>query len=381
MLIKNLRIVPVNGNTIDCGWIRFDEKIQAVGDMKNCPSEEGMVFDPGFCAYPGFVDAHSHLGLIGDAQDIDCEDCNESTGPSTPQMRALDGLNPFDPCWDEALKAGITTVCVTPGSANPIAGMACIVKTYGHGLPPARIIAQTNALKVALGENPKRIYGKRDIMPASRMGIAALIRQKFVQAQEYLNKRLDKKNPAFDPELDVLANVLENKLPLHIHAHRADDMLTAMRLAEEFELPHLIVHGTQGYLISETLAEKGTAVLCGPLLACRCKPELSGATPANPGILSKAGVTVAIVTDHPEIPSQYLPLTAGLAVREGMTRDRALRAITLTPARLLGIDGRVGSLEAGKDADIVIFKKDPLSLEAKPVMVFAAGQRIDCSTQ
>ncbi|MDR1408809.1 MAG: amidohydrolase family protein [Oscillospiraceae bacterium] len=396
MLIKNVRIVPVSVEPIENGWIQFGEKIEAMGRMESCPvylspaalysssqrecdtqshTLHEILDASGLTACPGFVDAHTHLGLFGDAQDAMGEDGNEDTSPSTPQMRAIDGLNPFDPCWQEALSAGVTTVCVAPGSANPIGGMTCILKTYGHGLPVWRMLRESAALKLALGENPKRTYGTRQALPITRMGIAALIREKFTAAKEYLKKHavLDDDKPDFDPELDALARVLEQKLPLHIHAHRADDILTGVRLAEEFRLPYVIVHGTQGHIVADLLAEKNSSVFCGPLFGDRCKPELAGATPRNPGLLRAAGVKTAITTDHPETPVQYLAPTAGLAVREGMKWTDALRSITLTPAELLGIANRVGSLEVGKDADITLFSEDPLTLAAKPVQVFANG--------
>ncbi|MDR3344659.1 MAG: amidohydrolase [Oscillospiraceae bacterium] len=373
MLLQNVRVVPVSREPIDNGWILFSEKIESLGSMESCPPGDGIDC-AGLTAYPGFVDAHTHLGLFGDAQDSMGDDGNEDTNPSTPQVRALDGLNPFDPCWQEALRAGVTAVCTAPGSANPIGGMACILKTYGHGLPENRVLRRADILKLALGENPKRTYGSRQALPITRMGIAALIREKFTAAREYSDKRGGEDKPDFEPELDALALVFAHRLTLHIHAHRADDILTGVRLAEEFSLPYVIVHGTQGHIIADILAEKDAAVLCGPLLGDRCKPELAGAMPGNPGILCTAGVRTAIITDHPETPAQYLPLTAGLAVREGMAWADALRAITLTPAEILGIADRVGSLEPGKDADIVLFACDPLTVAAKPVQVYAGGK-------
>ncbi|MDR0884556.1 MAG: amidohydrolase [Oscillospiraceae bacterium] len=373
MLLKNLRIVPVDAPPIADGWIAFDEKITALGALDSCPADDG-VDCAGLSAFPGFVDAHSHLGLFGDAQGAEGDDGNEDTNPSTPQISALDGLNPFDPGFAQAVQAGVTTVCVAPGSANALAGQAVILKTYGQGLTPERILNDCAALKLALGENPKRTYGGKGENPATRMGIAALIREKFTAAGEYLEKRSGDDPPDFDAELAALARVLREGIPVHIHAHRADDILTALRLADAFSLRPVIVHGTQGNLIADAL--RGVPVLTGPLLADRCKPELAGATPSNPGILHKAGVPVAIITDHPETPQPYLALTAGLAVREGMDWDAALRAITLTPAEILGIADRVGSLTPGKDADIVLFATDnPLTLESKPVRVYGLGSR------
>jgi imidazolonepropionase-like amidohydrolase len=396
MLIRNVKIIPVEGQVIQNGWLQFGAKLEAMGGMDSFPlrssstdlysssqrelearypNAAGIIDGSGLTAYPGFVDAHTHLGLFGDAQDMMGEDGNEDTNPSTPQMRALDGLNPFDFCWQEAAAAGVTTACVAPGSANPIGGMACVIKTTGVGLPAGRVLKERAALKLALGENPKRSYGPRQALPVTRMGIAALIREKLSAAREYMNKRGGEDAPEFDAELDALAHVLRNKIPLHIHAHRADDILTGLRLAEEFCLPAVLVHATQGHTIASTLAAMGVPVLCGPLLGDRCKAELAGATPRAAGILGVAGVKTAIITDHPETPAQYLPLTAGLAVREGMAWEDALRAITIVPAQILGIADRVGSLEIGKDADICLFAGDPLGLE-KPAMVFAAGEKV-----
>ncbi|MCL2023435.1 MAG: amidohydrolase family protein [Oscillospiraceae bacterium] len=372
MLLTNLCLVTVSGETIENGWILFDEKIRAMGDMANFPHSgaTGDIFTqsrdfsaaPVSC-YPGFVDAHTHLGLFGDAQDWNHADGNEKTNPSTAQIRALDGIDPFDLCWAQALAAGVTTVCVTPGSANPIAGFGCVLKTYAMGLPSWRILNGENAMKLALGDNPKRIYGKRDLLPSTRMGTAAFLRQKLALARNYEGD---------DMELNALSRLFTEKLPAHIHAHRADDILTALRLANEFSLEFAIVHCTGGHVVAQELSGKN--VLCGPLLLARCKPELAQETPKNPALLHRAGANVAIVTDHPETPAQYLPVTAGLAVREGLPYDIAIRGITLTPAEILGIDKRVGSLEVGKDADMVLFSADPLTIAAGPVSVVTAGK-------
>ncbi len=374
MKIINAKIFTMSGDVIDNGYVEFDDKINDVGFF------DGPVFGDEFDAngamlFPGFIDAHTHLGICEDSVGFEGDDCNESTDPCTPHLRAIDAVNVFDICFTEALQAGITTVLTGPGSANPIAGQFIAIKTYGSCVDQM-IVKAPVAMKMALGENPKTVYNEKKSTPSTRMATAAIIREQLTRAKEYIQKRSIDSDEKFDAKLEALSQLFKDNLPAHIHAHRADDIFTAVRLAEEFNFQYSIIHCTQGHLLAQELAKRGVTVMSGPLLADRSKPELKGSTPATPGVLSKAGIKTAIITDHPVIPIQYLPLCAGLAVREGMDYYEALKSITLWPAEICGISDRVGSIAKGKDADMTLFRQDPLTLAAKPVAVVAAGKFI-----
>lgn len=375
MQIRNIKIVTMNGVTWENGYISFDSRVTALGDMQDFSGGEALD-GQGLTLYPGFVDAHTHLGMCEDALGFEGDDLNEETSPVTPFLRALDAVNPQDRGFREALYAGVTTVVTGPGSANPIAGQSIAMKTYG-AVVDAMLLKNPAAMKLALGENPKRVYNNKNESPVTRMATAAILREYLFKTKEYIEKRAGADGTDFDAELEALAPLFTEKLPVHIHAHRADDIFTALRIAKEFDLDYVLVHGTQGYLAARELARQGACVLCGPLLCDRCKPEMADATPANPGLLNGAGVKVAIITDHPETPAQYLALTAGLAVREGMAYDEALKAITVYPAEICGLSERVGSVCVGKDADFVLFDCDPLTVAAKPRYVVAGGEIID----
>ena len=372
-----------NGVIQDGYLITRGDTIIEVGSMKNLKQIEGETIDLlGRDVYPGFIDAHTHLGMFEDGLCFEGDDGNEETDPVTPQLRALDAVNPMDRCFGEALLAGVTTVVTGPGSANAVSGQLMAVKTAGKRID-RMVVKAPAAMKFALGENPKSVYHDKSQSPMTRMATAALVREALQKAQRYLtDKQLSEENseeydlPEYDAKCEALLPLLKGELVAHFHAHRADDIFTAIRLSKEFHLRYVIVHGTEGHLIAEELKEEGCPVLSGPLLCDRSKPELRELTPRTPGILSEAGVPVAIVTDHPVIPIQYLPLCAGLAVREGMAHEKALEAITITPARICGIDNLVGSLMPGKQADFSVFSCDPLSLFAKPDMVFCSGKQV-----
>lgn len=383
MLLINAALYTMEGEPIAHGFLQTKGGvIAALGDMKDVPPAEGDVIDlKGLSVYPGFVDAHTHLGMFEDGLDFEGDDGNEETDPITPQLRSLDAINPLDRCFSEALAAGVTTVITGPGSANPIAGQLTAMKTYGRRVD-AMILQAPVAMKFALGENPKSVYHGKNQMPNTRMATAALIREQLAKAKCYLSEKRraeqdgEYDEPEFDAKCEALLPLLEKKIPAHFHAHRADDIFTAIRIAKEFDLDYVIVHGTEGHLIAEELRVEEAKVLSGPILCDRSKPELRELTPAAPGILNKAGVQTAIITDHPVIPLQYLPVCAALAVREGMEEKEAMRAITLYPARICGIDDRVGSLRVGKDADFCVFEENPLQISAKPRMVFCGGKRV-----
>ncbi|MDD5952931.1 MAG: amidohydrolase [Oscillospiraceae bacterium] len=400
MLLYNGTIHPMTGDPIAKGYVRVQgTKIESLGAgaCAPLPGEETLDLQGGHL-YPGFIDSHTHLGMWEDGLDFEGDDGNEETDPVTPQLRAIDAVNPLDRCFQEALEGGVTTVVTGPGSANPIGGQMAALKTAGRRIEKM-IVKAPVAIKMALGENPKSVYNGKNQTPMTRMATAALIREQLFKAQEYQEQlekaeasrndpdpereELDK--PEFDLKCESLLPALRREIQVHFHAHRADDIFTAIRLGEEFHLDYVIVHGTEGHLIAQELVEAGAKVLSGPFLSDRSKPELRNLTAQSPGLLSKAGLHPAIVTDHPVIPVQYLRLCAGLAVAEGMDREEALRAITIYPARLCRIDHRVGSIEPGKDADLTLFTEDPLALGVKPKLVLVNGavvhtrlERRDC---
>lgn len=383
MLIKNARIHTMEGPVIENGFLLTQGTvIKAVGSMENMPNTNDEVFDAkGAEMTPGFIDAHTHLGISEDGLNFEGEDCNEETDPSTPQLRALDAINARDRCFSEACAAGVTTVVTGPGSANPIGGQMVAMKTYG-GRIDNMILKAPVSIKFALGENPKTVYHELKATPMTRMATASVMREQLMKARIYAQKlELSKKDknvaaPEFDFKCESLLPLLRREVQAHFHAHRADDIFTAIRVSKEFNLDYVIIHGTEGHLIADDLAAEHTRVLSGPFLCDRCKPELKNQSPSCPGILAKAGVETAIVTDHPVIPIQYLPVCASLAVREGMEPNAALRAITINPAHILGLSDRVGSLREGKDADFVLFNGSPLDFYCKPVFVAINGKRI-----
>lgn len=384
MLIINGIIHTMDGPVIENGYVAVEgSKIAQVGPMSDCPAKwRGETFDAqGGHVCPGFIDAHCHLGMFGDSLGFESEDGNEETDPYTPQLRAIDAVNPLDRCFSEARAAGVTTVLTGPGSANPVSGQFAALKTSGRWVD-AMIVRAPASMKLALGENPKQVYHDRDETPATRMATAAIIRENLRKAVEY-GEKLDKAAqdedtdpPDYDAKLEALLPVVRGELPVHIHAHRADDIATGIRIAKEFKLNCVIVHGTEGHLIPELLAGEKIPVITGPALGDRSKPELANMTLENPLVLSRAGVDVAICTDHPEVPIQYLPLCAALAVKGGMDEESALAAITINAARIAGLDGLLGSLTPGKEADIVVTGRHPLELLGSVRAVLIGGQRI-----
>ena len=384
MLIINGTVHTMDGPIIKNGYVAVKgSKIAQAGPMEDCPkSWEGEVFDAqGGHICPGFIDAHCHLGMFGDALGFESDDGNEETDPCTPHLRAIDGVNPLDRCFTEARAAGVTTVLTGPGSANPVSGQFAALKTDGRWVD-AMVVRAPAAMKLALGENPKQVYHDRDETPVTRMATAAIIRENLRKAVEY-GEKLDKATrdedtdpPDYDAKLEALLPVVRGELPVHIHAHRADDIATGVRIAKEFGLRCVIVHGTESHLIPELLAQEDIPVITGPALGDRSKPELANMTLENPAILWKAGVRFAICTDHPEVPIQYLPLCAALAVKGGLDPEEALAAITVTAARIAGLDGALGSLAPGREADIVVTDRHPLELLGQVRAVFMGGRRI-----
>lgn len=387
LLIKNAKILTMTDINYENGYILAEKgKIISIGDNIDFEKSLNLNFDKvkiidakGSFVLPGFIDAHCHVGMWEDSVGSEGADGNEGTDPVTPQLRAIDGVYYSDRSFAEARESGVTTVVTGPGSANVIGGQFAALKTYGIRVEDM-IIREPVAMKVAFGENPKRVYGGKKQMPSTRMATAALLRENLIKAIEYKEKldnyNKDKENnekPKFDFKLESLVKVLSGEIPLKMHAHRADDILTAIRIAKEFGLRYTLDHCTEGYLIKDVLAEEGVHAIVGPMLSDRSKIELRSMSLKNPGILSNTGIKTAIMTDHPVIPVQYLGLCAAMAVREGMNEEEALKAITINAAEICEIDDRVGSLEVGKDADIVIFSAHPFELKSKVLTTIING--------
>lgn len=366
LLIKNGHIKTMAGPDLPCGCVLVDAgKIVAVAENIDAPAGAEIIDAEGRIVAPGFVDAHCHIGLHEAINGAAGSDVNESVDPTTPQMRAIDAIEPRDEMFQFAREAGITTAVTGPGSANVVGGTFTAIKTYGTRVDKM-IIKDPVAMKIAFGENPRNRYGGMNKSPKTRMGVAAVLRELLFKAKRYqldTDAALadpDEKAPTFDMKLEAMLPVMRREIPLKAHAHRADDIFTAIRIAREFDLKITLDHCTDGSLIAEELVEENLPVFVGPSLGSKSKYELKNKSFETPGALARAGVRFGIITDAPVIPLEYLPLCAGLAIKSGLDYDTAWRAITIDPAELVGIGDRVGSLEPGKDADIVIHNGDPL---------------------
>lgn len=377
--IKNGKLFTMTGEIIDKGSILIEHgKIVAIGKTIEPPTDAEVIDAEGKLVFPGFIDAHCHLGMWEDAIGFEGADGNEAVDPVTPHLRAIDSIYPMDRTFEEAREGGVTTVCTGPGSANVIGGIFSTIKTYGHRIDDM-LIQETAALKVAFGENPKRVYSGHKKSPTTRMATAAILREQLFKAKTYkekLEKSKDNpdKKPDYDIKLEPLVKVLNKEIPLKAHAHRTDDIFTALRIAKEFDVNITLDHCTEGHLIIEDLLKENKYIISGPQLTERTKHELKNKTFKSPAMMSRAGLKVAITTDHPVIPVQYLPICAGLAVRDGMDEAEALRAITINAAEVLGIQDKVGSLEVGKDADIAIFEGHPFDVTSKTTVVLIDGK-------
>ena len=379
ILIKNALIYTMEKDEIIKNGDILIENGKIIKIEKDIHVDSANVIDAdGKLVLPGFIDAHCHLGMWEDGIGFEGADGNESTNPITPHLRAIDAINPMDRTFEEAREAGVTLVATGPGSANVIGGMFTAIKTYGNRIDDM-IVKDPIAMKCAFGENPKRVYNDKKVSPSTRMAIAAELRNALYTTKEYLNKKEAagedvSKMPDFDMKKEALIPVLKKEMPLKAHAHRADDILTAIRIAKEFDLNLTLDHCTEGHLIVEHLIKEGYPAIVGPSLSERSKFELKNLTFDTPGILSKAGMKIAIMTDAPVIPLQYLPMAAALSVKSGMDENEALKAITINPAEILGLEETVGSIKVGKDADIVIWHEHPFKLEAKPSTVIINGE-------
>ena len=356
------------------------EKGKIVDIGKNIdPADGTRVIDAsGKFVFPGFIDSHCHIGLWEDSIGFEGADGNEITAPITPELRAIDAINPMDINFEEARNGGITLVATGPGSANVIGGQFVALKTYGKRVDDM-IVKAPLAMKCAFGENPKRCYADLKKSPSTRMAIASEFRNALFKAKEYSKKKNaaledPSKAPEFNFQMEALLPVINKEIHLKAHAHRADDILTAIRISKEFDVRMTIEHCTEGHLIADILKEENIPAIVGPSLCSRPKFELKNLTFETPGILEKAGVKIAIMTDHPVIPLQYLPTCAALSVKSGMSKMGAYRAITINAAEILEIDERVGSLKIGKDADIAIWDRDPFTIESNVLMTIIDGK-------
>ena len=363
LLIKNGHIKPMVGDEIVNGCILTgdDGKIIAIGQSLEAPEGTQVIDAGGRLVTPGCVEAHCHIGLDNQAVGWEGKDYNEMVDPVTPQMRAIDSIYPQDEAFPLAVKGGVTTCCTGPGSANVLGGTFVAIKNYGNR-GDNMIVRDAIAMKCAFGENPKRCYGQAGKKaPMTRMGVASTLREALFKAKRYKEDKDAGKNPGFDMKMEALVPVLEGKIPLKAHAHRADDILTSIRIAKEFGVGLTLDHCTDGACIADELAKEGYPAFVGPSFGAKTKIELNNKSFETAGILHKAGVKVSIITDSPVIPQQNLPMCAGLAAQGGMPMEEAWKAITINPAESIGIADRVGSLEPGKDADIVIWTADPLT--------------------
>ncbi|MDT0331616.1 amidohydrolase [Nocardiopsis lambiniae] len=375
-------VVPVDGDPIDGGTVLIsDGRITAVGPDGRVTVPEGatVVDASGKWVLPGFVEAHGHIGIDEEGIGWAGDDTNEMTDPNGARMRALDAINPADRGFVDALSGGVTSSVVKPGSGNPIGGQTVAIKCWGRSIED-RLIKQPASVKSALGENPKRVYGNKDKLPSTRQGVAAVIRDAFTKAQDYKAKRAqaEAEDKPFDRDntLEVLVRVLDGELPWCQHTHRADDIHTAIRLADEFGYRLIVNHCTEGHLLADELAARNIPVITGPLMTNRSKVEVNNKTLANPGILDRAGVKVALTTDHPVVPIEFLIHQATLCVKEGMDPVSAIRALTVNPAEIMGLSDRVGSLKPGLDGDVVVWSGDPLDVMSRAERVFIEGREV-----
>ncbi len=369
ILIKNGLIKPISGPDIPGGQVLLDGgKIVAVGKTVDAPADAQVIDAQGGIVAPGFVEGHCHIGLDEEAIGFEGADYNESTDPVTPHMRGIDGLNPMDEALFDACSHGVTTAVTGPGSANVVGGTFLAVKLWGKRVDNM-VVKDPVAMKIAFGENPKRCYGGNNKKaPITRMGTAALLREVLQKSKEYMEE-LDAwekdpegcKKPKFDAKLHAMLPVMRGEIPLKSHAHRADDIFTSLRIAKEFGVGITLDHCTEGHLIADELSKEGRPCLVGPTFGSKSKFELKNKCWDTPRVLAENGVKIAIITDAPVIPLKYLPLCAGLAIKAGLPEEEAWKAVTLHPAEIAGIGDRVGSLAPGKDADVVVYKGNPLT--------------------
>ena len=381
--IVNGYVVPVSQEPIENGIVLVrDGVIEAVGASGEVavPDDATTVDAAGKWVLPGFIESHGHVGIHEEANGPAGDDTNEMTTPNTAAVRAIDAINIDDEGFRDALSGGVTSVVVKPGSGNPIGGQTVAIKTWGGRIIDEQLIHEAVSVKSALGENPKRVYGGKDKTPSTRLGVAMIIREAFVAAQNYRTQRdnAEREGKPFDRDLskETLVRVLDGELAWDQHTHRHDDIATALRLADEFGYRLVINHGTEAHKIADVLAERDIPVIFGPMFTSRSKVELRDRAIANLAVLAAAGVRVAITTDHPVVPINFLIYQAALAVKDGLPRQTALEALTVNPAAFLRLDDRVGSLTPGLDADVVVWSGDPLDVNSRAERVFIGGAEV-----
>lgn len=369
--IKDGTIVTVKNGTIRDGVILVEgSTIREVGQDIAIPPSSTVIDAAGCYVVPGFIDAHCHVGISEEVFRIEGNDINETTDPITPYLQALDGVNLNDLAFDDAVRSGVTRLMVHPGSANVLGGQSVLLKSWSP-TPMEMVYRHPWGLKAALGENPKRVYGNQNKAPKTRMANAALLREALHTASR--NSEKEQLEPKDEFRQKALIRVIRREMPLWLHVHRADDILTALRIKDEFNIDMVLQHGTEAHLVADEIARRGVAVCLGPLLTNRAKVEMQEVSFRNVALLQKAGIQFCLITDHPVIPIQYLGVCAALAVREGLDEETAIRALTWNPAHILGVDQELGSIEPGKKADIVIFDGHPLEVKSRVRQVLVDG--------
>ena len=374
-------IKTMEGQEFADGYVQIEDgKIASVGDMRERDSDilrendQVQIIDAkGNLVMPGIIEAHCHMGITEEKKGMEGDDCNENVDPITPYLRAIDAINPMDAAFNDAIRAGITSAMIGPGSANVVGGQFAFLKTHGRCID-RMIVKAPAAMKVAFGENPKVNYSGQNTSPSTRMAIAAMLREELTRAVDYQKRK--KEDPDMSPDFryECWLPVLRGEIPLKAHAHRADDILTAVRIAREFGLSMTLDHCSEGHLILEELKEAGFPAIVGPDMASRNKIEVKNMAFKTAGIMSKKGILTAVTTDHPVSMIQFLPICAGLAVKEGMPPEEGLRAITINAARICGVDSRVGSLAAGKDGDVAIFNGNPMEVFTRTLCTIIDGK-------
>lgn len=378
ILIKNGKVFTMAGETYENGCVLIDDgKIINVDKFINEVDTMDVIDAQGGWIMPGIIEAHCHIGLSEEGIRFEGDDINEATNPITAHLRAIDAINPLDEAFKDAIEGGITSVMTGQGSANVCGGKFVFMKTSGTCIDDM-IVKDEAAMKVAFGENPKRVYSSKNTSPSTRMATAAILREALTNALNYKIKKEDakKKGKFFDIDLkqECFIDVIDKKIPLKAHAHRADDILTAIRIAKEFDLNMTLDHCTEGHLIADYIKNSGFSAIVGPSLTNRSKVELKNRTFETAAKLHEKGVEVAITTDHPVIPIQYLPICAGFAAKKGLGIEEALKAITINAAKICGVEERLGSIEAGKDADIVIFTGNPMEVFTETLYTLIDGK-------